>query len=51
MCIAQVAGGGVLSKVVDERILQYVGGTLFLMFAASTVFDIFVQHPALFLQQ
>lgn len=34
-----------LSKYIDERVLQYVGGSLFLVFAAATVFDIVVQHP------
>ena len=36
-----VAGGAALSKVVSERTVQYVGGSLFLVFAAATVVDIF----------
>lgn len=35
-----VAGGSLLSKYVDERALQYVGGSLFLVFAAATALDI-----------
>lgn len=38
-----VAGGSVLGKYFDERVLQYVGGSLFLVFAASTVLDIYVE--------
>lgn len=43
-----VAGGGLLSKYFSETVLQYVGGSLFLVFAASTVVDIVDQlKPAL----
>jgi hypothetical protein len=35
-----VAGGGLLSKYISERTAQYIGGSLFLVFAAATVFDI-----------
>jgi putative Ca2+/H+ antiporter (TMEM165/GDT1 family) len=38
-----VAGGSVLSKYIDEKVLQYVGGSLFLVFAASTIVDLFAQ--------
>ncbi len=38
-----VAGGSFLSKYFSERVLQYVGGTLFLVFAAATVVDIFAE--------
>ncbi|PNH11492.1 GDT1-like protein 1, chloroplastic, partial [Tetrabaena socialis] len=36
-----VAGGGLLSRYFSESFLQYVGGSLFLVFAAATVVDIF----------
>ncbi len=35
-----VAGGSLLSKYIDEVTAQYIGGSLFLVFAASTIFDI-----------
>lgn len=35
-----VAGGGLLSNYISERTANYIGGTLFLVFAAATVFDI-----------
>ncbi|KAK9915411.1 hypothetical protein WJX75_008822 [Coccomyxa subellipsoidea] len=35
-----VLGGSYLSRFVSEKVVQYVGGTLFLVFAAATVFDI-----------
>jgi len=35
-----ILGGSVLSKYVSERTVQYVGGSLFLVFAASTIVDI-----------
>ena len=35
-----VAGGGALKGVVSERTVQYVGGSLFLVFAAATLVDI-----------
>ncbi|KIY99390.1 hypothetical protein MNEG_8572 [Monoraphidium neglectum] len=35
-----VAGGSVLSKYISERTANYIGGSLFLVFAAATVFDI-----------
>lgn len=37
-----VAGGSVLSKYFSESTLKYLGGSLFLVFAAATVFDIVV---------
>ncbi|KXZ43499.1 hypothetical protein GPECTOR_88g442 [Gonium pectorale] len=37
-----VAGGGFLSRYFSEQVLQYVGGSLFLVFAAATVIDVFV---------
>ncbi|KAK9833858.1 hypothetical protein WJX74_008088 [Apatococcus lobatus] len=38
-----VVGGSVLSKYLSERVLQYAGGSLFLVFAAVTIVDIFKQ--------
>lgn len=35
-----VLGGSVLGEVVSEQVVQYVGGSLFLVFAAITVGDI-----------
>jgi len=35
-----VAGGSLLSNYISERTAQYIGGSLFLVFAAATVFDI-----------
>lgn len=35
-----VVGGSYLGKYVDERVLQYVGGSLFLVFAGATIVDI-----------
>ena len=35
-----VAGGGLLSNYLSERAAQYIGGSLFLVFAAASVFDI-----------
>lgn len=35
-----VAGGSFLSKYVNETVAQYVGGTLFLVFAAATLVDV-----------
>lgn len=37
-----VAGGSVLSDYVSEKAVAYVGGTLFLVFAAATLIDILV---------
>ena len=37
-----VAGGSVLSDYVSERAVAYVGGSLFLVFAAATLIDILV---------
>ncbi len=39
--VIAVLGGSVLGKYLSERVVQYVGGSLFLVFAAATVFDIF----------
>lgn len=38
-----VTFGSVLSKYVSERTVQYVGGSLFLVFAAATLVDIFAE--------
>lgn len=38
--VLAITGGSVLSKYVSERTVQYVGGSLFLVFAASTIVDI-----------
>ncbi|KAG2494051.1 hypothetical protein HYH03_007695 [Edaphochlamys debaryana] len=38
-----VAGGGLLSRYFSERVLQYVGGSLFLVFAAATLADLFTK--------
>ena len=35
-----VVGGSYLGKYVDERVVQYVGGSLFLVFAGATIIDI-----------
>ncbi len=35
-----ILGGNVLSKYVSEKTVQYIGGTLFLVFAAAQIFDI-----------
>ncbi|WIA23895.1 hypothetical protein OEZ85_013545 [Tetradesmus obliquus] len=35
-----VAGGSLLSNYISERTANYIGGSLFLVFAAATVFDI-----------
>ena len=35
-----VLGGGLLSQNVSERLVQYLGGSLFLLFAAGSVYDI-----------
>ncbi|KAL4858191.1 GDT1-like protein 1 [Chlorella vulgaris] len=38
-----VLGGSFLGKYVDERVVQYVGGSLFLLFAAASIYDIATQ--------
>lgn len=38
--VLAILGGSVLSEYVSEKTVQYVGGSLFLLFAASTVVDI-----------
>ncbi|GAB4823081.1 hypothetical protein N2152v2_010127 [Parachlorella kessleri] len=38
--IIAVLGGSVLGRYLSERVVQYVGGSLFLVFAAATIFDI-----------
>lgn len=35
-----VLGGSVLGKYASERVIQIAGGTLFLVFAAATAFDV-----------
>lgn len=35
-----VAGGSVLGKYLNEKVVQYLGGSLFLVFAAATIADI-----------
>mgnify|MGYP001807870872 CR=1 FL=1 len=35
-----VAGGSLLSNYISEVTAQYIGGSLFLVFAAATIFDI-----------
>eukprot|EP00198_Chlamydomonas_reinhardtii_P012578 XP_001701915.1 predicted protein [Chlamydomonas reinhardtii] len=37
-----VAGGGFLSRYFSEQVLQYIGGSLFLVFAGATIVDLFV---------
>ena len=38
-----VAGGSVLSRYFSETVLQYIGGSLFLVFAAATLVDVAVE--------
>ncbi|KAG1665544.1 hypothetical protein FOA52_000690 [Chlamydomonas sp. UWO 241] len=40
-----VAGGSLLSRTFSATTLQYAGGSLFLAFAAATVYDIFTNFP------
>ncbi len=35
-----VLGGSVLGKYLNEKVVQYIGGSLFLVFAGATVLDI-----------
>lgn len=35
-----VLGGSFLGKYLSEKVVQYIGGSLFLLFAAATIFDI-----------
>lgn len=35
-----VVGGSYLSRFLSEKVVAYVGGSLFLVFAASTIYDI-----------
>ncbi|PSC70230.1 UPF0016-domain-containing [Micractinium conductrix] len=37
-----VLGGSFLGKYLDEKVVQYVGGSLFLVFAAASVYDLAV---------
>ena len=39
--VIAVLGGSFLGKYLRERTVQYVGGSLFLVFAAATLVDIF----------
>lgn len=41
--VIAVTFGSVLSNYVSERTVQYVGGTLFLLFAAATLVDLVAQ--------
>jgi putative Ca2+/H+ antiporter (TMEM165/GDT1 family) len=36
-----VLGGSFMSKFLSEKVIGYVGGSLFLVFAATTAFGIF----------
>ena len=36
-----VVGGSYLSRFLSEKVVAYVGGSLFLVFAASTIYDIY----------
>lgn len=36
-----VLGGSVLGKYLNEKVVQYVGGSLFLVFAGATAYDIY----------
>lgn len=38
--VIAVLGGSFLGKYLSEKVVQYVGGSLFLVFAAATVYDI-----------
>lgn len=38
--ILAVLGGSFLSKYISERSVQYIGGSLFLVFAATTAVDL-----------
>ena len=38
--VIAVLGGSFLGKYMDEKTVQYVGGSLFLLFAAATLYDI-----------
>lgn len=39
--LVAVLGGAILSKHISEKTVGYLGGTLFLVFAAATVFGFF----------
>jgi putative Ca2+/H+ antiporter (TMEM165/GDT1 family) len=38
--VVAVLGGSFLGKYLSPRTVQYVGGSLFLVFAAATIYDI-----------
>jgi putative Ca2+/H+ antiporter (TMEM165/GDT1 family) len=38
--VIAVLGGSIMGKYLSERVVQYVGGSLFLVFAAATLYDI-----------
>ncbi|KAL4430566.1 hypothetical protein ABPG77_005806 [Micractinium sp. CCAP 211/92] len=40
--VIAVLGGSFLGKYLDEKVVQYVGGSLFLVFAAASIYDIAV---------
>jgi putative Ca2+/H+ antiporter (TMEM165/GDT1 family) len=41
--VIAVLGGSFLGRYLDERVVQYVGGSLFLVFAAASIYDIATQ--------
>ena len=41
-----VAGGSLLTRYVSPRVLQYLGGSLFLVFAAATLLDVVAEIQA-----
>lgn len=43
--ILAVAGGSILSKYISPKIIGYAGGSLFLIFAAVTLFDVTSKLP------
>lgn len=39
--VIAVLGGSVMGQYLSERVVQYLGGILFLVFAAATAFDLY----------